>query len=168
MLLTPAATNALIRGDRLRTAFFSAGDNNPQFSFTLTPEQALVKPSRSLWVSRAFFAVGEQEFGFGGGSETPQNFVWPPAKPDASIRVVLTDDSSLTVVEERGYWGLFRMMQKAESQNTSSVRFRRTWTRKLGDGSGEVVVPCMLSFRASVHPFMPDILDYRCPSRLHQ
>lgn len=165
--LTPAAVRALVKGDQMRVAFFAAADNNPLFKFTLIPEQAIVRGRQDLWVSRTFFTIGEQEFGFGGGSEPPQEFVWPAVEPDASIRVLLTDESSLTVTEDKGYWALFRMMEQADSKAPTSARFRRTWKKRLGDGSGEAVVPSTLSLRKAVHPFMPGILDFQCPSQLH-
>jgi len=168
LLLTEEAVNALFKGGQIKSAFFAAGENNPHFDFTLTPEQARVSGRENLWVSRTYFAIGEQKFGFGGGSEPPKNLVWPPAEPGASIRVQLTDESTVIVTTQAGYWGLFRMMQLAESSAEGSARFRRTWKRSLSNSTGEIVVPCRLNFRKAVHPFIPGILNFDCPSQLHR
>ncbi len=167
LLMTPDAVTALVRGSQVSEAFFAAADNNPRFSFTLAPEQARVDQRSNVWVSRTFFSVGEQEFGFGGGSEPPNTFTWPAQQPSSSIRVLLTDENSITVAEESGHWGLFRMVALAERLDLSSTRSRRIWSKRLAGGSGKVVVPCVLTFRKAVHPFVPGLLDYQCPLQLH-
>lgn len=168
--LTPSAISALVKGSQLREVFFSADDNNPQFSFTLNPEQALVKQREGLWVSRTFFTVGEQEYGFSGGSAVDKRFNWPPVEMTSSITVRLTDDNRPTeiVAEEKGIWGLFRMMGRAESLKLSSTKSRWTWRKKLADGPGELVVPYVVTFRKALHPFVPGLLDFNCPSQLHR
>lgn len=108
------------RAAEVRQTFFMGGANQPYFSFQISPLQLDASASQSL------IEMGDQRLVYQHGPTRLTQMVWPPTggmeRSRFSIRTLA---GSSTGIATDGPWAWFRLIDKGESQATSSRdRFR--------------------------------------------
>lgn len=108
------------RAADIRQTFFMGGANQPYFSFQITPLQLDASASQSL------IEMGDQRLVYQHGPTRLTQMVWPPTGGlERSRFSIRTLSGNSTGIATDGPWAWFRLIDKGETQATSTRdRFR--------------------------------------------
>ncbi|PXF64205.1 type VI secretion system membrane subunit TssM [Kangiella spongicola] len=143
---------------KIRETFFAKGSNEPSIKFSLKPT------SLSVNVKQFFLEMEGQVLSYRHGPARQYPMRWPGPDSSGLATVTFTPASGFKneVIQGKGFWSLFRLLDKGEVRETISydkffVEFKR------GDFSSILE----LQANSVKNPFYKSVLEgFRCPSNL--
>ena len=157
---TPLSSQALRQfenADRIRKAFFPAGQREVRVHFTLTPLD--LDPA----LRRVLLEIDGQRVEYRHGPPRSMSLTWPGPQPTRRARVVFETTALETSSETfSGPWAWFHLLDHARlATGDFPDRYRVTFEK---DGHRAMF---LLQAESVENPFRPDILGrFRCPARL--
>lgn len=162
----PEFIQCLRKAYEIREAFFGGGAQGASLRFsvqTTTPEQQ----GPSVFVRGVSLDIGGQPTRYAMGASQWTEVAWPGANPDmgAALRLETAPGSPLAdALSRTGPWGLFRLLDAADSVSTAEGNPAARWTVK----AGPTLVTTTYEFRPSSahHPFRKGSLLFTIPTGL--
>jgi type VI secretion system protein ImpL len=158
-------TQCLQRAHEIREAFFAADPSaaSVRFSVRTSPPRIEGAHVNVRWVS---FDVGGEFATYSMGAQQWQPMTWPGKDPaaGAALRAHVSGGPPVKGLEQRGPWGLFRLLD--QSQFGQVDRSTPTGTWRLSAGESRLIVVYEFQPTSARHPFQPGFLRFRLPESL--
>ena len=112
--LPPAALEEIAGAELIRQQFFAAGGGDPLVRFAITPLDL------SPRLASATIRIDDKSIVYRHDPPQSTDFQWPMQMEASSVKITLRDfKTEYTVVDEKGTWALFRMLDNVQLQPTA-------------------------------------------------
>lgn len=156
--LNTEALRQFERAQAIREVFFKGGGSTPAVTFELTPLRL------DTTLDEFSLELGGKQIVYRSGPKLPEIMSWPgvDAASIVRLRMLPPGPSGRSVVEERGPWAWFRLLDRAVIEPTANPEsFNVTFTL---DGRA---ARYELAARSAFNPFsLPELNAFRCPTNL--
>ena len=116
--ITPEALAYFEQASRIRSLFFAAGGNAPQFSFTITPSD--LDPG----AVRVRLEIDGQGLTYQYGPPQTLQVKWPAVPPGVRVEFGATGDGQVAPIVVSGPWSLFRFLSARPLAKAGANRFK--------------------------------------------
>lgn len=153
----------LRQASRIRSAFFKPS-GEAGFDFSLRTSAPKRDPSSGILVRSSRLDVGGASLVYNMGAPTWTQLRWPGDSPErgASLVLDLGSTASADPLQFEGPWGLYRLLELANTSGGAAPTFR--WSVRTNKGPVDVTYEARNL--STYHPLSRELLRFRCPAQI--